>query len=119
GANCNSGGTRLAPCTMLQNQSFHSPCGRASYLSLLVQRKVTQRNHALGIALFGSCPKSARQLACVPLSARPCARKRNRRNPLRRRYAHRGRCRRNAKGTREQRAPARRSNSSVVQGWTD
>jgi hypothetical protein len=57
----------------LQVQSFHSPFGRASYLSLLVQRKVTERNTPQVARLPGILPfRFARGLR-GSLNAHPCA----------------------------------------------
>src|SRR5689334_21071910 len=70
---------------------------RSGHFLLLVQEKVTKEKHTLSIAFFGLLPEKCASAACVPLTAHPCAAQRNRRDPSRRPFGHRGRCRRNAK----------------------
>ena len=86
---------------------------RASYFLLLVQEKVTKEKHALGIALFGLLPEKCASARLCSAECTSVCTQRNRRDPSRRRFAHRGRCRRNAKGNQKQRAscaqPQRRS----------
>src|SRR5678816_4290453 len=54
-------------------QGFHSPCGRASHLSLLVQRKVTERNTPQVARSPGILPSECASGFRGSLSAHPCA----------------------------------------------
>jgi hypothetical protein len=59
--------------TLLDKQSFRSPCGRASHLSLLVQRKVTERKHTPAARSPGILPSDFARLLRGSLTAHPCA----------------------------------------------
>jgi|GEM_PF-4540061 len=126
---------------LAESKSFHSSCGRASNFSLLVQRKVTKRKHALGIALFGPLARkvrvsgpvfrrlhipartaeSARSLAPTLRALRPAAAA-TRREPEERRAKHDQRPSRFWKPSLVSSAPHTKSSirctQGLVQGWT-
>src|SRR5438445_1556119 len=65
---------------------------------------------------FRAPARKVRSLGLCSADCTAMCKRRNRRDPSRRPCGHRGRCRRNAMGTQQQRAPARRSEKREAKG---